>query len=275
MRRDPLCTDMIICHKSLSNCCRREGFHTPPCPVGTLSYTVQPGDILWMIAQRYHTTAQSIASVNPGMDVNRLYVGQTICIRPGHPMPDGMPRPVGISRAEEMLSNHLRMLWEQHVFWTRLVIMSIVFELPDAELVTNRLLRNPRDFEMALRTFYGADIAVKFSELLTNHLVIAAQLVKAAKAKDNAAAADAEKRWYANADEIAAFLGGINPYWSQMEWRRLLYDHLAMTKAEAVDLLQQDYKSSIDMLDSIEKEALVMADQMTQGIVRQFPQYFT
>lgn len=246
-----------------------------PCPAGTLSYTVQPGDTLWMIAQRYRTTVQSIAAANPGMDANRLYIGQMLCIRPGHHLADNMPHPMGISRAEEMLSNHLRMLWEQHVFWTRLVLMSIIFGLPDAELVTNRLLRNPKDFELALKTFYGADAAAKFSKLLTDHLVIAAQLVKAAKANDSAAAADAEKRWYANADAIAAFLSDINPYWSQMEWRRLLYDHLAMTKAEAVDLLQQNYKGSIDMLDSIEKEALSMADQMTQGIVRQFPQYFT
>ena len=168
----------------------------------------------------------------------------------------------------------MRLLWEQHVYWTRMVILSIAFNLPDAEFVTNRLLRNPKDFEAALKPFYGENIAARFAELFTNHLTIAGELVKAAKANDSAAAADAEKRWYANADQIAAFLGSINLYWSALEWQRMLYNHLAMTKAEAVDILTQKYAESIDVFENIEREALAMADMMTQGIVRQFPQYF-
>lgn len=184
------------------------------------------------------------------------------------------PAPAGISKAHADLMNHLRMLWEQHVTWTRLAIISIVFSLPDEELVIKRLLRNPKDFEAALKPFYGEKAASKFSDLFTSHLVIAAELVKAAKAGDSKAAADAEKRWYANADEIAAFLASINPYWSQEQWKSMLYNHLAMTKAEAVDMLTKNYAAGIDQFDQIEKQALMMADVMTQGIVSQFPQYF-
>ena len=107
-----------------------------------------------------------------------------------------------------------------------------------------------------------------------NHLTIAAELVKAAKAGDSAAATDAEKRWYANVDQIAAFLGSINPYWSAQKWRKMLYDHLAMTKEEAVDILTQKYPDSINVFENIEQEVLAMADMMTQGIAKQFSQYF-
>lgn len=240
-----------------------------PCPTGTNPYSIRSGDSLWVLAHRYHTTLEAIMEVNPGIDMNNLYIGQIICIPQG-----SYQRPEEISRAEETLNNHLRMLWEQHVFWTRLVILSMVFGLPDTELVTNRLLRNPKDFEAALRPYYGEANAAKFAELLTNHLAIAAELVNAAKANNSNAAADAEKRWYANADQIAAFLNSINPYWSMQEWQKLLYDHLAMTKDEAVDLLTRNYADSITVLDNIEQEAMAMADLMTQGIVRQFPQYF-
>lgn len=112
-----------------------------------------------------------------------------------------------ISKAELELTNHLRMLWEQHVVWTRLTISSMVFGLPDVDRATARLLQNPTDFENALKTYYGIAGAAKFADLFKSHLVIAAQLVKAAKAGDNQAAADAEKKWYANANEIAAYLG--------------------------------------------------------------------
>jgi hypothetical protein len=43
------------------------------------------------------------------------------------------------------------------------------------------------------------------------HLVLAAQLVKDAKAGNSQAGEEAEKKWYANADEIAALLSSINP----------------------------------------------------------------
>ncbi len=247
----------------------------PPCPMGSFLYTILPGDTLWIIARRYNTTVHAIAAVNPGLDMNNLYIGQVICIRPEYGYYPANPSAMGISKAEADLKNHLRMLWEQHVVWTRLTILSIVFGLPDVDQVTNRLLRNPKDFEAALKLFYGDEIASTFADLFTNHLVIAAELVKAAKAGNSGAAADAERRWYANADEIAAFLGSINPYWSQDDWKAMLHEHLALTKTEAVNLLTGNYSEGISTFDEIEKQALKMADVMAYGIVKQFPDKFT
>jgi hypothetical protein len=141
---------------------------------------------------------------------------------------------------------------------------------PDVDVVTTRLLQNPIDFEKALRLFYGDKIATKFSELFKDHLTIAAQLVKASKAGDNKSAAEAEKNWYANADEIATFLGKINPYWSEEDWKSMLYNHLKLTKAEAVAILTKNYEESIRLYDEIEKQALEMADMMIKGIIKQF-----
>lgn len=242
------------------------------CPAGTCSYTIRPGDSLWLIAQRFHKTPQAILSINPTLDEDNLRIGQVICI----PKESCPRRTVSqfpsreICKEEQTLSNMMRLLWEQHVYWTRLFLLSTAFGLPDTELVANRLLQNPKDFEAALKPFYGENIAAKFGELLTDHLTIAAELVNAAKAGDSAAATDAEKRWYANADEIAAFLESVNPYWPAQEWRKMLYDHLAMTKTEAVDLLTQKYDESIIIFETIEQEALAMADAMTQGLIREF-----
>ncbi len=91
---------------------------------------------------------------------------------------------------------------------------------------------------------------------------------------DSAAVDDADKRWHQNADEIAMFLAGINPNWSMKEWQKMLYDHLAMTKDEASDLFNEKFVDSINMFDNVERQALGMADTMTNGIILQFPQYF-
>jgi LysM repeat protein len=51
----------------------------PACP-GGFFYTVVAGDTLFAIALRFNTTVNAILQANPGLDPNRLFVGQRICI---------------------------------------------------------------------------------------------------------------------------------------------------------------------------------------------------
>lgn len=180
----------------------------------------------------------------------------------------------GITNSELELSNKIRGLWEQHTVWTRATIVSMVFDLPDVDFVTNRLLQNPDDFGNLFRMYYGDRIDSKLRDLIREHLVIAAQLVKAAKAGDNKAAAEIEKKWYANSDEIAAFLGSINPYWSEEAWKRMYRTHLGLVKSEAVNLLTKNYSAEPSVYDELERQALEMADMMIKGIIKQFPGKF-
>lgn len=233
-------------------------------PLGTTSHTIRKSDTLWSIAKMYGTTVEVIVSANPGINPQNLPVGRVIVIRPGC-----------VTTSEEVrLRNTIRLLWEQHVEWTRMTIISIAADLADEALVTGRLLRNPSDSEMVLRLLYGNEKAARFRSLLREHLVIASELVKAAKAGDSKAAADAERRWYANADEIAAFMNEINPFWSREAFTKMLHTHLALTKSEAVARLSKDYARDIAIYDEIEMQALEMADAMVEGILKQFPDRF-
>ena len=237
-------------------------------PITTYFYAIQPYNIPTLPSQSY-PIIYPITPVNPGSNLNCIYSGyrnfdQGYC-----------PTPAKINKTEVDLTNALSKLWEQHVEWTRMTIISMIAGLPDVDLVTKRLLRNPIDFGRALKPFYGNRIASKFSDLLTSHLIIAAELVKAAKAGNNEAAADAEKRWYANADEIDAFLASINPYRSEEDWKTMLHEHLALTKSEAVDILTSNYTEGITIYDKIENQALKMADAMAKGLVKQFLKNFT
>ena len=175
-----------------------------------------------------------------------------------------------LSEAAIRLRDCFRLLWSQHVYWTRMVILGIAFDLPDLEPTTNRLLRNPKDFGIVLCRFYGYKFACEFARLMTEHLTIAAELVKAAKAGDESAAADAEKRWYENAKEIACLQNHINPYWPFSRMKELWFEHLSLTKEEAVTQLTGDYTASIKKFNQIEKEAMMMADAFSNGIICQF-----
>lgn len=179
-----------------------------------------------------------------------------------------------ITEQELELRNKMRSLWEQHIAWTRMSIISIVEGLGDVDYVIARLLRNPKDFAVVFEIFYGKEKAKEFEELFTQHLVIAAQLVNAAKAQDNEGVKDAEERWYTNADDIAKFLHSLNPYWSEEDFRHMLHEHLALTECEAIALLTKDYEKRILLFDKIEDQALTMADAFSDGIVKQFPAKF-
>lgn len=175
-----------------------------------------------------------------------------------------------VSKMEFQLSNCFRLLWEQHIYWTRMVILAIAFGSPDLEATTNRLLRNAPDFAKVFSRFYDDEIADEFGRLITDHLKIAAELVTAAKAGNSKAAENAERRWYKNADEIACFLAQINDCWSYEDMRDMWFKHLALTKDEAVAILNKKFNKSISIFDQIEILALKMADSFTCGIVCQF-----
>jgi hypothetical protein len=179
-----------------------------------------------------------------------------------------------ISEQEVRLSNAMRLVWEQHVYWTRMTINSIAFNLPDLDAVTARLLQNATDMGNLLVPFYGNRIAKRYSNLIREHLVIAAEIVNAAKAGNQKAVADAKKRWYANGAEISKFLSRINPFISEKDFREMFFVHLDLTIKEAESILQGRFKASITVFDKIEEEALEMADTITVAIVKQFPRRF-
>ena len=79
------------------------------------------------------------------------------------------------------LMNRLRQLWGQHVYWTRFFIISTAADLDDLEQVSKRLLQNPKDFAELFTPIFGMRAASRFEELFTQHLLIAADLVNAAK----------------------------------------------------------------------------------------------
>jgi len=175
-----------------------------------------------------------------------------------------------ITQSELEVIKKFRLLWNQHSEWTRMAITAIVLMLPNEEQTVNRLLRNPTDFGLVFRTFYGEAIGKKFADLLTEHLVLAADLIKAIMAGNNEEAEQINKRWYENAAEIAVFLGCINPCWSEAEWKEMYFTHLQLVADEALTLINKEYQKNVDIYDVLEVQAMEMADKMSEGIIDQF-----
>jgi hypothetical protein len=173
------------------------------------------------------------------------------------------------------LHSAMRKLWEDHITWTRLFIVSAAADLPDKDATTQRLLRNQTDIGNAIKPIYGTAAGNKLTALLKEHITTAAEVVAAAKMDDETKLADANRRWLANADAIAAFLSGANPKnWPAREMRTMMHTHLNLTTQEAVAQLHGDYPGSIRAYDRVHDYILRMADMLSMGIVKQFPSKF-
>jgi hypothetical protein len=180
-----------------------------------------------------------------------------------------------ISKEELALRSDMRRLWEDHVTWTRLAIISLTTDSPDTDATVGRLLRNQTDIGDAIKPFYGEAAGQELTRLLREHILIAADLVAAARGGDQAAVADAQSRWTANADEIAGFLASANPRsWQLDEMQAMLREHLRLTTNEALARLQGDWAADVAAYDQIHLQALEMADMLSTGIVDQFPRRF-
>src|SRR5262245_23164929 len=153
------------------------------------------------------------------------------------------------------LHDQMRRLWEDHITWTRLFIVSASQDLPDKQATTERLLLNQKQIGDAIKPYYGRAAGARLTELLREHILLAADLLGAAKAGDQPAVERATAAWYRNADEIAAFLHKANPHhWAAREMRRMMREHLDLTLAEAVAHLGNNHRADIRSYDRIHRQ---------------------
>jgi len=189
------------------------------------------------------------------------------------------PRAIGGAAAKApsavALKQDMRKLWTDHVVWTRDYIIAAVGDQPDAQAAANRLMKNQEDIGNAVATFYGAAAGQQLTTLLKEHITIAVDLIKAAKAGDKAGQQQADGRWQQNAVQIAEFLSKANPNWPKDALTDMMKKHLSTTTNEVVARLTKDWEADVRAFDEVYAHILHMADALSEGIVKQFPNKFT
>ena len=179
---------------------------------------------------------------------------------------------VGMERVldEWSLWTAMRRLWADHVIWTRQYVVAAVAGTPDAEAAAGRLLRNQEDIGAAVAGFYGEEAGLALTKLLKEHVMIAVDLIEAAKSGNNVRFGIRDRQWTKNARDIASFLSKANPYWPRKDVLDLLELHLDITKQEVVARLEGNWAADVAAFDEIFAEILTLADALSDGIVRQF-----
>lgn len=164
--------------------------------------------------------------------------------------------------------------WIDHTIWTRSYIVSAVNQLPDQQYVLQRLLQNQQEIGDLIKPFYGEEAGNKLAELLREHIMIAGKLVEAAKVNNQAEVEKFQVMWHRNADDIAKFLSDANPNWTFKELQDMLYTHLQLITEIVISCMRGDWKADIAATDKNEIHMIHLADILTEGIVKQFPEKF-
>jgi hypothetical protein len=176
----------------------------------------------------------------------------------------------------EDFQDAMRKLWEDHIQWTRNYIISVAADLPDTDLVAERLLQNQDDVGNAIRPIYGNEAGDQLTQLLRDHIMGAVDILTAAKAGDTAGMDAAVGAWRTNADDIATFLNSANPdNWPLEELKAQMQMHLDLTLEEAQARLGGDFEADIAAYDQVHEHILGLADILSDGIIAQFPDMFT
>jgi hypothetical protein len=172
----------------------------------------------------------------------------------------------------EKLRSDMRKLWEDHITWTRLYIVSVAAGLGDKDATAGRLIQNQVDIGNAIKPFYGEEAGNTLTGLLKEHILGAADLLAAAKAGNTAEVDKQKARWSKNADDIAVFLSGANPKnWPAATMKSEMKMHLDLTLKEALDRFGGKFADDIKDYDEVHAHILRLADTLTNGIAAQFP----
>jgi hypothetical protein len=183
--------------------------------------------------------------------------------------------PAALTQKQVALRSEMRRLWEDHITWTRLAIISLTTNSPDAKATVGRLLRNQTDIGNAVKPFYGKAAGNELTKQLRRHILIAADVIEAAKVGDKAKLADAQARWARNGDDIAAVLNSANPrYWKLAAMKAELRMHLKLTTEEVVARLQRKWNADVAAYEKIHRHALHLSDLLSDGLIKQFPKRF-
>lgn len=177
-------------------------------------------------------------------------------------------------KSAEQLHTDMRKLWTDHVVWTRDYIIAAVGDQPDASAAAARLMKNQEDIGAAVGSIYGAAAGQQLTTLLKQHISIAVDLIKAAKAGDSAAQKQANDRWEQNGKQIADFLAKANPNLPRATLEDMMKTHLATTTDEVVARLHKDWTGDVQAYDKVYDHILHMSDALSDGIVKQFPDKF-
>jgi hypothetical protein len=169
----------------------------------------------------------------------------------------------------------MRKLWQDRNTWGYLLINGTLGDLPYRDASLRRLLQIQNDIGNAIKPYYGEQAGNELAALLTEHVVICDDLLKAAKAANAQEFKATVARWYDNSDRTAEFLNNLDSEnWPLTETTIALRKYLDITLEGAMARWNSDFETNLAAQEKAQVQAIEIADMLSDAIIKQFPDQF-
>ena len=190
---------------------------------------------------------------------------------------DGESRAAGDanpSRVAEMKKD-FRDLWLGHIYWVQhTVLNSATSSLAERAAVKKEVDANTKQIASTIVPFYGEARSQQFLNLLDLNIGAVREYSEATvagnKSKQDAALASLAS----NADDFGAFFSSINPHLSESTVRGLIAAHGAHHVLQINQYQKKDYAHLDETWKMMREHVYVIADTLTDALVKQFPDKF-
>ena len=170
----------------------------------------------------------------------------------------------------------MRDLWSEHIFWIRNVVLDDATNNPLArEAAEKEVVANAKLIAGTIIPFYGAGASEKLFTLLAGHYGAIKEYSEATVVKDKTQQDAALAKLASNADQIAEFLSGANPFLPEDTVRGLIAAHGAHHILQITQFNERDYVREGETWEVMKRHVYVIADALTTALATQFPNKFS
>ena len=184
-----------------------------------------------------------------------------------------MTAPVN-NKASYTFARTMQRLWTDHAVWMRQYIVAAVDERPEAPEAAARLLRSTDDVGHALEDYYGKRASRRIAKLLRQQVMLCVDLVDAARFIEKTKFHDIDAVWASNGQDFVDELCGRNTAWSREQMLARWELVRTLIKDEITARLEENFDGDADTFDQLLTATLTFADELTDGILRQFADKF-
>lgn len=161
----------------------------------------------------------------------------------------------------------IRMFLFEQATWVRAYMISRYRGLGNASEIKARLAQVNVEYSDALKEIFGETVEPNL-QLLNIYNDLIDKLITAQTENNTDEINSITQQLYENADQRAAFLAKVNPFWDRIEWRRRLYNQLRSTIDESTTFLKGEYASNLDIFSTLLEQAESASGYFARGIFR-------
>jgi hypothetical protein len=204
-----------------------------------------------------------------------LLMGASIILADSYSFAKAKENPATWTPKATELRLAMRNLWEDHIFWVRNVVLTTKLgDTAAAKVEEEQVVKDAREIANAVIPYYGKDAGNKLFNLLAAHYGAVKDCMNAVYSGNKEAKNVAMDKMNKNADEIATFLSSANPNWPKAALLSALAAHAGYHMAEIDAINAKDFPSEAKTWGAMKAQVDGIADTLTEGLVKQFPQKF-